>query len=135
MQHIQCNITDSSQASAFVYNGTAFSYDGIPFTNPGLSQPLYIGGTGTSATVKPAGEVKLAVAALMLPVIAAVVALQHGAGSTKAGSVRDACMCRLLAARWATLATSFECALGSTCMCGCLWSGDAHALLCSHSLD
>jgi hypothetical protein len=64
MRHIQCNITDPSQASVLVYNGTAFSYNGIPFTNPGLSQPLYLGGTGTSATVKPAGELKLAVAAV-----------------------------------------------------------------------
>jgi hypothetical protein len=61
MQHIQCNITEPSQASVLVYNGTAFSYNGIAATNPGLSQALVLGGTGTSATVKPAGELKLAV--------------------------------------------------------------------------
>lgn len=57
-QHIQCNITDPSQASAFVYNGTAFTYNGVPVTNPGLSQPLYLGGPGTPTTVKPAGALR-----------------------------------------------------------------------------
>jgi hypothetical protein len=96
MQHIQCNITDPSQASAFVYNGTAFTYNGIPLTNPGLSQPLYIGGTGTSATVKPAGELKLAVAAQGDAIDSSTwccCTVAHRVGNTRAGSVQDAEVC------------------------------------------
>jgi hypothetical protein len=51
---IKCDLSDAAQATPFVYTGTGFTYQSLPLTNPGSSQPLYLGGVGTPILPTPA---------------------------------------------------------------------------------
>lgn len=55
-QQVQCNIDPANaatQASPVVYTGSGLSYNGVPLTNPGGVDPLYVGGPGTSLVLQP----------------------------------------------------------------------------------
>jgi hypothetical protein len=59
-QEVRCDI-DAAQAAELAtpltYDGTGVSYNGVPLTNPGTNDmgtnPLYLGGPGTPATLLP----------------------------------------------------------------------------------
>jgi hypothetical protein len=53
-QQIKCDVSDPSQATSMVFNGTYITtQQGQPITNPCGSCPVYLGGIGTPASIQP----------------------------------------------------------------------------------
>jgi hypothetical protein len=55
-QQILCDVDDAAAASTMIYTGSGFSHQGQGFANYGSSQPLQLGGpgsTGTPGTLNP----------------------------------------------------------------------------------